>query len=65
MKTIFDKLQLSTECAIIGLVYTERLLQTGVPLHARNWRPVVLSAVLTASKVWDDLSRYVEGVGLG
>ena len=26
--------------------------------NARNWRPIVLSAVLTSSKVWDDLSSW-------
>jgi hypothetical protein len=60
LKTIFDKLQLSTECAIIALIYIERILAvgSGLPFHARNWRPLLLSALLTASKVWDDLSSW-------
>ena len=29
LKTIFDKLQLSTECAIIALIYIERILAVG------------------------------------
>eukprot|EP00455_Lapot_gusevi_P041573 TRINITY_DN4838_c0_g1_i7.p1 TRINITY_DN4838_c0_g1~~TRINITY_DN4838_c0_g1_i7.p1 ORF type:complete len:235 (-),score=36.75 TRINITY_DN4838_c0_g1_i7:199-903(-) len=59
MKTIFEKLHLSTECSIIGLIYIERLLEPGtITLSARNWRPILLSALLTASKVWDDLSSW-------
>jgi hypothetical protein len=54
LKTIFDKLQLSTECAIIALIYIERLVGTNadVKFHARNWRTILLAALLTASKVW-------------
>lgn len=43
------------ECAVIGLVYIERLFErTGLELNVDNWLRVVLGGVLLASKVWDD-----------
>lgn len=51
VRTIFTKLQLSTECIIISLIYIERLMDVHTTaLRPRNWRPLVLSAILTASK---------------
>ena len=41
----------SSECHIIALVYVSRLLEVGVSVHARNWRPVLLCALLLAQKV--------------
>jgi hypothetical protein len=43
--------QLPSECAILALAYTERLIGlSGITLHASNWRRVVLSTVILASK---------------
>ena len=58
MRTIFEKLQLSSECSIISLIYVERLLETGIYFYNKNWRPIVLTSILVASKVWDDLSSW-------
>jgi hypothetical protein len=59
MKTVFERLQLSTECAIIGLIYVERLVEaTDILFGAVNWRVILLTALLTASKMWDDLSSW-------
>jgi hypothetical protein len=44
--------QLSAECVIVCLVYTERLMElAGVLLLVNNWRTIVLCALLLASKV--------------
>jgi len=47
--------QFHPECCIIALVYINRLIGvTGLPLTQSNWKPVSVSAVLLAQKVWDD-----------
>lgn len=51
---VFDKLFLSAECSIVAWIYVERLGRKDVPLTVRNWRPLILAALLAASKVWDD-----------
>ncbi|KAJ3068867.1 hypothetical protein HDU98_008028 [Podochytrium sp. JEL0797] len=52
---IFQAAELSAECAVITLVYIERMLiNTGVTLHSCNWARIVLGSLLLASKVWDD-----------
>jgi len=53
--TIFKVEKLPSECAILCLAYIERLIShTNVTLHASNWRRIVLSALILASKVWED-----------
>ncbi|KAJ3142639.1 Adenylate kinase 7 [Physocladia obscura] len=52
---IFQAAELNVECAVITLVYIERMLiNTGVTLHLCNWARIVLGGLLLASKVWDD-----------
>eukprot|EP00049_Salpingoeca_infusionum_P010845 m.186926 g.186926 ORF g.186926 m.186926 type:complete len:353 (-) comp14767_c1_seq2:248-1306(-) len=52
---LFRAAALTAECAIIALVYVNRLVAyTHLTLHASNWKRVVLGAILMASKVWDD-----------
>jgi len=52
---IFDTEQLSAECAIMMLAYIERIIQlTGITIDPSNWRRVVLSTLILASKVWED-----------
>jgi hypothetical protein len=44
---------LNAECVIIALIYTERLMEAlDIQLTARNWMPIVMTALLTASKVY-------------
>uniref|UniRef100_A0A0N5AG72 CYCLIN domain-containing protein n=1 Tax=Syphacia muris TaxID=451379 RepID=A0A0N5AG72_9BILA len=55
IRTLFHSAQLTAECAIITLVYIERLLNYAeMDLCPSNWRRVVLGAIMLASKVWDD-----------
>jgi len=59
IKRVFQNAQMVEECIIMSLVYLERLLKAKkgkLMLHARNWQPIVLSCMVLASKVWDDLS---------
>ncbi len=45
------------EVPIVALVYIERLiLKSGMWLSGANWRKVTLTALILASKVWDDES---------
>ncbi|XP_077368975.1 cyclin-Y-like isoform X2 [Festucalex cinctus] len=55
VRTLFCAAQLRSECAIVMLVYLERLLTYAeVSMSPATWRRMVLGAVLLASKVWDD-----------
>lgn len=56
---LFKKVQLSSECSIVCLIYIERLMETAkVPLMACTWRPIFMAGLLLASKVWQDLSSW-------
>lgn len=55
LASIFSTENLPAEVAILCLAYVERLIsKTDVTLHASNWRRIVLSALILASKVWED-----------
>jgi len=52
---IFEVGQFHPECCVISLVYINRLIGvTGLPLTQSNWKPVSMSALVLAQKVWDD-----------
>jgi len=55
IRTLFNSAQLTAECAIITLVYLERLLTYAeIDITPGSWKRIVLGAILLASKVWDD-----------
>jgi hypothetical protein len=59
LKRLFDQARLNAECVIIALIYLERLMETrNLALTPRNWIPLVTTALLSATKVWDDHSSY-------
>jgi hypothetical protein len=55
LKQVFEVGQFNSECCVISLVYINRLIGvTGVPLTQSNWKPISISALVLAQKVWDD-----------
>ncbi|XP_045625984.1 cyclin-Y-like protein 1 [Procambarus clarkii] len=55
VRTLFNAAQLTAECAIITLVYLERLLTyADIDMTPGTWKRIVLGAIILASKVWDD-----------
>ncbi|GFH52838.1 hypothetical protein CTEN210_09314 [Chaetoceros tenuissimus] len=56
---LFNQVQLSSECSIIGLIYVERLMEIAkVPVLATTWKPIFMCGLLLASKVWQDWSSW-------
>jgi hypothetical protein len=54
---IYSMARFSPECCIISLVYLNRIIScANLPLHASNWRALVLASLILAQKVWDDKS---------
>ena len=59
VKNLFFAAHLSPECAIITLVYLERLLICAeIDIVPCTWKRIILGAILLASKVWDDQSIW-------
>lgn len=59
IKHIFMVGQMEVDCIIISLIYTEKLLKVTsgrLQLHTGNWRYILFTSMLLASKVWDDMS---------
>lgn len=55
MKNLFTSAQLTSECAIVTLIYLERVLTYAeIDLCPANWKRLLLGSILLASKVWDD-----------
>ncbi len=58
---IFNKAQLENDTIIMSLIYVERLLREtngGVRPNLHNWKSLLFSCMIMASKVWDDLSMW-------
>jgi len=52
---IFRVENLPPQCCILCLAYIERLItKSGLSLHGSNWKRVALSALILASKVWEE-----------
>ncbi|XP_077004973.1 cyclin-Y-like protein 1 [Tamandua tetradactyla] len=59
VQTIFRAVRLTAECAIVTLVYLERLLTYAeIDLCPATWRRIVLGAILLASRVWDNQAAW-------
>lgn len=64
---VIDTMQLSTQCIVILLIYIEKLMATSqIEIRSINWKPLVFTAILLASKFWEDISYwntdYVDGL---
>jgi len=60
-KYIFKTAQLERDCIVMSLIYIDRLLSETVgklKICQTNWKSIVLSGTILASKVWDDLSMW-------
>jgi hypothetical protein len=56
---ICHKLKVKPESAVLALVYIERLItSTGLTLATFNWRKAVLSCVILATKVYEEVRHY-------
>lgn len=59
IRRIMDQMQLTTECIVIGLIYLELVMITGkIEIRDFNWKPLVFTATLLASKFWEDIIWY-------
>lgn len=55
LKQVFEVGQFNPECCVIMLVYINRLIGvTTIPLTQGNWKPVTITALVLAQKVWED-----------
>jgi len=56
---IFSRIRLNVQCAIVCLLYCERLMSLrNIGITKRNWRPILLVCLLESSKMWDDLASW-------
>jgi len=53
---IMREMRLSNEVCLLSFIFIERLVKKGgVQILTINWRPIVYSAMLIATKYWEDL----------
>lgn len=62
-------MQLATECILVSLIYLEKIMTTSkIEVRFSNWRPLVFTSILLASKFWEDICfwnfDYVENLDL-
>ena len=58
---VYDNCQMESDVLIPCLLYCERIMtitKGAVQPNVRNWRSILLSCLLLASKVWDDCSMW-------
>eukprot|EP01126_Amoeba_proteus_P032518 TRINITY_DN316_c0_g1_i1.p1 TRINITY_DN316_c0_g1~~TRINITY_DN316_c0_g1_i1.p1 ORF type:complete len:269 (+),score=68.86 TRINITY_DN316_c0_g1_i1:48-809(+) len=61
LKKIYFRQSLSAESGVMAMAYLDRLITvTGIQIRPGNWRKVVLSAIMLASKVWEDCAVWNE-----
>ena len=55
----YRRSQMEHDTIIMSLIYVERLIKTAnVSPSPENWRSILFSCMVLASKVWDDLSMW-------
>ena len=56
-KNVVIKCRMEKECSIVCLIYIERLItKTGLYITEMNWKKLIFTSLILASKVWDDES---------
>jgi len=59
MRHIMDRMQCSTECIVISLIYIEKVMVTGnIEIRYLNWKPLLFTAILLAAKFWEDINFW-------
>jgi len=59
MRTVYRRGEMHVECLVTAFIFVERLLKSyrgALALRPTNWRPVVFSTMILASKICDDES---------
>jgi hypothetical protein len=57
--TLFRETDLKGECAIITLIYFDRMLKNPrFVVNISNWKRILLGAIILAFKVWDDYAIW-------
>ena len=52
-------MQLATECIIVTLIYLEKvMINGGIEIRYCNWKPLLFTAILLASKFWEDINFW-------
>jgi len=58
---LYNEAVISAEAGVMAMAYIEKLLlKTGLSLSKRNWRRIVLAALMLGIKVWEDASVWNE-----
>jgi len=60
-RSVFLTSKMESDCIIISLIYVEKIIRAtnnGVRPAIDNWRSLLFSSMILASKVWDDLSMW-------
>ena len=59
IRSVYECARIPAECLIVSLVYIERLIAvSNCPMLVTSWRPILLSSLILAQKVWDDRSLH-------
>jgi len=59
VRSIYDTEELSAECAVMVLIFIERLISfSKLTIDGTNWRRVCFGAIIVASKVWEDTAVW-------
>jgi len=60
----YSRSQMEFDTIIMSLIYVERLIKTtNICPGPENWRSILFSCMVLASKVWDDLSMWNGEIG--
>lgn len=56
IKEVFGELHLALECFLISLIYLEKLITNAkIELRVSNWKPLLLTSIILATKYWEDI----------